>query len=192
MPRRIRRLQVILLLRVSIITYAALILPPALSPASLPLQPGDVAPNDLQPQGALAYIREVRMEEERVRAEKAVAPIYSSPEPSIARGQLERLRAALQYIGLVRMDENATPEQKAADIASLSDITLQPDTIEQIISLPAARWEAIEQESLSVLEQVMRGAIRDEDLGTVQRTVPSVVSLSVNEEQAATGERRGS
>jgi putative nucleotidyltransferase with HDIG domain len=83
------------------------------------------------------------------------------------------------------MDENATPEQKAADIASLSDITLQPDTIEQIISLPAARWEAIEQESLSVLEQVMRGAIRDEDLGTVQRTVPSLVSLSLNEEQAA-------
>ena len=185
MPRRIRTLQVILLLLVSIITYGALILPLALSPASLPLQPGDVAPNDFQAQDSLDYISEVRTEEERVRAEKAVAPIYSSPEPSIARGQLGRLRAALQYIGLVRVDENATPEQKAADIASLSDITLKPETIEQIISLPAARWEAIEQESLSVLEQVMRGAIRDEDLGTVQRTVPSLVSLSLNEEQAA-------
>ena len=185
MPRRIRTLQVILLLLVSIITYGALILPLALSPASLPLQPGDVAPNDFQAQDSLDYISEVRTEEERVRAEKAVAPIYSSPEPSIARGQLDRLRAALQYIGLVRLDENATPEQKAADIASLSDITLQPETIEQIISLPATRWEAIEQESLSVLEQVMRGAIRDEDLGTVQRTIPSLVSLSLTEEQAA-------
>ena len=34
-------------------------------------------------------------------------------------------------------------------------------------------------------EQVMRGAIRDEDLGSVQRIVPSLVSLSLNEEQAA-------
>src|SRR5688572_25214366 len=185
MSRRIRTLQIILLLLVSTITYGALILPLALSPASLPLQPGDVAPNDFQAQDSLDYISEVRTEEERVRAEKAVAPIYSSPDPAIARGQLERLRAALQYIGLVRMDENATPEQKTTDIASLSDITLKPQTIDQIISLPAARWEAIEQESLSVLEQVMRGAIRDEDLGTVQRTVPSLVSLSLNEEQAA-------
>ena len=185
MPRRIRTLQIILLLLVSIITYGALILPLALSPASLPLQPGDVAPNDFQAQDSLDYISEVRTEEERVRAEKAVAPIYSSPDPAIARGQLERLRAALQYIGLVRLDENATLEQKTTDIASLSDITLKPQTIEQIISLPVARWEAIEQESLSVLEQVMRGAIRDEDLGSVQRTVPSLVSLSLNEEQAA-------
>src|SRR5688500_2367619 len=91
MPRRIRTLQVILLLLVSIITYGALILPLALSPASLPLQPGDVAPNDFQAQDSLDYISEVRTEEERVRAEKAVAPIYSSPEPSIARGQLGRL-----------------------------------------------------------------------------------------------------
>ena len=185
MPRRIRTLQVILLLLVSIITYGALILPLALSPASLPLQPGDVAPNDFQAQDSLDYISEVRTEDERVRAEKAVAPIYSSPDPAIARGQLERLRAALQYISLVRADENATPEQKAADIASLSDIALKPQTIEQIISMPAARWEAIEQESLSVLEQVMRGAIRDEDLESVKRTVPSLVSLSLNEEQAA-------
>ena len=185
MPRRIRTIQIILLLLVSIITYGALILPLALSPAALPLQSGEVAPNDFQAQDSLDYISEVRTEEERLRAERAVAPIYSSPDPAVARHQLERLRAALQYISLVSVDENATPEQKAADIAALSDITLTPQTIEQIISLPAARWEPIEQESLSVLEQVMRGAIRDEDLGSVQRTVPSLVSLSLNEEQAA-------
>ncbi len=45
--------------------------------------------------------------------------VYAPPDPTIARHQIERLRAALQYITLVRDDENATPEQKAADIASL-------------------------------------------------------------------------
>ena len=72
------------------------------------------------------YISEVRTEEARQAAENAVTPVYAPPDPSIARGQIERLRAALQYITLVREDENSTPEQKASDIAALSDIKLKP------------------------------------------------------------------
>lgn len=185
MPRRIRLLQIILLLLVSIISYGALVLPLALRPAALPLQPGDVSPRDFQAQEERNYISDVRTEELREAAEKAVPDFYAQPDPSIPRGQIERLRVSLQYITLVREDEHATREQKAADIASLSDISLKPQTIEQIIDLPAARWEAINLESLSVLEQVMRGAIRDHDLDTVRRTIPSLVSLSLNEEQAA-------
>ena len=184
-PRRIRTLQIILLLLVSIITYGALVLPLALRPASLPLQPGEVAPNDFQATDSLAYISEVKTEEERDRAESAVAAVYGSPDPSIARGQIERLRATLQYITLIREDAYSTPEQKRADLAALSDISLEPQTIEKIIELQPARWEAIQQEALSVLEQVLRGAIRDQDLETVRRTVPSLVSLALNEEQAA-------
>jgi cyclic-di-AMP phosphodiesterase PgpH len=185
MPRRIRMLQIILLLLVSIITYGALVLPLALRPASLPLQPGDVAPSDFQASDSQDYVSEVRTNELRDAAEKAVPEVYASPEPSIARRQIERLRAALQYITLVREDANATPEQKAADIASLSEVSLKPQTIEKIIEIPAARWDAMQQEALSVLEQVMRGAIRDQDLESVRRTVPSLVSLALNEEQAA-------
>ncbi len=185
MPRRIRTLQIILLLLVGIITYGALVLPLALRPAALPLQPGDVAPNDFQAPESRDYVSEVKTEELRDDAENAVADVYASPDPSIARRQIERLRAALQYITLVRDDENATPEQKAADIAPLNDVSLKPQTIEKIIELPAARWDAVLQEALSVLEQVMRGAIRDQDMESVQRTVPSLVSLALNEEQAA-------
>src|ERR1700752_484912 len=122
MPRRIRTLQIILLLLVSIITYGALVLPLALRPASLPLQPGDVAPNDFQAPDTLDYVSQVRTKELRDAAENAVLEVYAPPEPSIARRQIERLRAALQYITLVRDDAHATPEQKAVDIASLSDV----------------------------------------------------------------------
>ena len=47
-PRRIRMLQVILLILVSIISYGALILPVALRPAALPLRAGEVSPKDFQ------------------------------------------------------------------------------------------------------------------------------------------------
>ena len=107
----------------------------------------------------------MRTEEARLAAENAVAAVYASPDPSIARSQIERLRTALQYIALVREDQNSTPEQKAADIASLNDVTLKPETIEKILALPSARWDTIQQEALSVLEQVMRRSIRDQDAG---------------------------
>jgi putative nucleotidyltransferase with HDIG domain len=184
-PPRIRALQIILLILVSIISYGALILPSLLSPDSLSLQAGDVSPNDFQAPEDFSYISEVRTENARTAAENAVAPVYGQSEQSIARKQIERLRAALQYITLVRADPNSTPEQKASDIASLSDLELKPQTVEQVLALNAARWDAIHQESLSVLELVMRRSIRDTELDSVRRSVPSLVSLALNEEQAA-------
>ncbi|GAB4454183.1 MAG: HDIG domain-containing protein [Anaerolineales bacterium] len=180
-----RTLQIVLLILVSIISYGALIVPSLMGPASISLQAGDVSPSDFQAPQDISYISEVRTDEARAAAENAVAPVYAPPDPSIARKQLERLRTALQYITLVREDANASPEQKAADIASLSDITLKTQTIEQILALPPARWDAIQQEALSVLEQVMRRTIRDADLDSVRRSIPSLVSLALNEEQAA-------
>ncbi|MBN2115543.1 MAG: HDIG domain-containing protein [Anaerolineales bacterium] len=184
-PARVRLFQVILLIVVSVISYGALVLPELLLPTVVPLRPGDVSPSDFQAPQSLEYISEVRTEEARRAAENAVAPVYAQPNPSIARGQIERLRAALQYISLVREDENSTPEQKAADIAALSDVKLKPATIESLLALSATRWEAIQQEALSVLEQVMRPSIRDQGLEAARRTVPSLVSLALNEEQAA-------
>jgi putative nucleotidyltransferase with HDIG domain len=170
---------------IGLASLAALIVPLSLSPGALPLNVGDVAPRDLQAPEAIEYISEVRTEDARAVAARAVLPTYSVPDPSIARGQIERLRAALDFISLVRNDEFATPEQKQADLQSLSDFTLKPETIEQILNLSTARWDTIQQEALSVLEQVMRNTIREENVQTIRRNVPSLVSLALTEEQAA-------
>jgi len=183
-PARIRLFQVVLLIVTSIISYGALILPELLLQTAVPLQPGDVSPSDFQATQPLDYISEVRTEDARRAAEESVVSVYAPPNPAIARGQIEHLRAALEYIALVREDEYSTPEQKAADITALTDVKLKPETIESILALPAARWETIQQEALSVLEQVMRRTIRDQDLDTIRRTIPSLVSLALNEEQA--------
>ncbi len=184
-PPRIHTLQIVLLSLVSIISYGALILPSLTGPGAISLQAGDVSPSDFQASEDIEYISEVRTEEARITAENSVAPVYAPPAQSIARKQLEQLRTALQYITLVREDANSTPEQKTTDIASLGDITIKPQTIEQVLALTTARWDAIQQESLSVLEQVMRRTIRDTDLDSARRSVPSLVSLALNEEQAA-------
>lgn len=183
-PARIRTIQLSLLVMVGLISLAALIAPLSLSPGALPLSTGDVAPRDLQAPEAIEFVSEVRTEEARSAAERAIPQVYSPPDPSIARGQIERLRAVLDYISLVRADEFATPEQKRADLGSLSDLTLNTETIDQVQELPSARWDTIQQEALSVLEQVMRNTIRENDLQIMRRNVPSLVSLALTVEQA--------
>ena len=142
-PARVRLFQIILLVVVGLISYGALVLPEVLLPTAVPLKAGDVSPSDFQAPRSREYISQVRTEDARLAAENAVTQIYAPPNPSIARTQIERLRAALQYITIVRDDENSTPEQKTADIAALSDIELRPETVESILSLPAARWDVI-------------------------------------------------
>ena len=181
---RLRLLQFTLLALVSIISFGALLLP-FFDSSTVSLQAGEVSPSNFQAPQDLNYVSEVRTEEARKEAANAIAPVYTSPDPTIARRQIERLRAALQYITLVRDDENSTPDQKHADIAALTDLHLQPETSTKIIELMPARWEVLQQEAQSVLEQVMRRNIRDTELDSVRRSVPSLVSLSLNEEQAA-------
>jgi putative nucleotidyltransferase with HDIG domain len=181
---RLRAWQMFLLAVASLGTYWLLTAPLGLRPTAVSVEVGVVAPRNLQAPREVEYVSEVRTEEARAAAERSVPSVYTQPDPSAARQQIERLRTALQYITLVREDPNSTPEQKKSDLAALSDVRLDPATIEQILDLPAARWDPIQQETLSVLEQVMRNAIREDNLESVQRTVISRVSLSFPEEQA--------
>lgn len=183
-PVRVRTIQVLLLVAVGAISLLMLALPLSLSPTALPVKAGDVAPRDLQAPRAIEYVSEVRTEEARAAAERAIQRVYTPPDPAIARDQIERLRAALVLISIVRFDEYASLEQKQADLGALSDLTLTPRVIEQILNLPAARWDAIQQEALSVLERVMRNTIRESDLETIRRSLPSLVSLALTEDQA--------
>ncbi len=59
---------------------------------------------------------------------------------------------------------------------------LPPQTVDQILALTPARWDPIQQEALNVLEQVMRRSIRDQEMDTVIRSIPSLVSLSLDED----------
>ena len=181
---RIRTLQFILLVLVSIISYGALVVPDAVRPSTTPLDIGEVSPTDFQAPETRTFVSLVRTEEEQRKAENAVPPVYGTPDPSIARRQIERLRAALLYITLIRADTNSSLEQKTVDISALSGITLPRNVIDQILALPEPRWDPIQQESLSVLEQIMRRSIRDQDMESIVRTIPTLVSLSLDEQQA--------
>ncbi len=164
--------------------FASLALPIALRPDSLTLTVGDVASRDLNAPYTIEYVSEVRTEAARQTAELSAAPVYTPADPAIARQEIEKLRAVLLYITTVRADAYATPPVQAEDISALAEVTLKGETIATILAFSAPQWERVQQEALSVLEQVMRNSIRQSDLASVQRNVPSRVSLALTETQA--------
>ena len=183
-PARVRNLQIFVLVAVSIVTFAALIMPLSLRPAALPLQAGEVAPRDINAPRDDEYVSQVRTEEARETVEKAVQPIYTDPDPAIARQQINRLSSTFQLINLTRADLTATHDLKQAQLAGLSNISLNPNSINLILSLSDSQWGSIQQESLRLLEQVMRTPVRTDNLDAVQTSIPSLVNLTFSEDEA--------
>lgn len=165
------------------LAYLFLLLPilPGMGEA---LEEGQVATQDYISPRTFSFESQVLTEQQRETAAEMVQPVYTPPDTSIARQQVGRLRNALAFISSVRSDPFATPEQKLADLAALEDIQLSQETAQNILTLSETRWQAIQQETINVLEQVMRNTIREDRLEEARRTVPTRVSLSLPEDQA--------
>ncbi|MBE0410706.1 MAG: HDIG domain-containing protein [Anaerolineales bacterium] len=164
------------------LVLASIIAPSYLQIPSAELHAGNVASQDILAPYSFTYTSEIRTEQQRETAARAVLPIYTQTDTSIARQQLERLRAALAYINSVRADEFASLEQKILDLTALEDIHLNQDIAQSILTLSESRWQTVQQEAITVLETVMRNTIREDRLEEERRRVPASISLALPEE----------
>jgi hypothetical protein len=163
----------------------ALLLPILQDLSERSLNIGDVAPYDIHAPINLTYQSQILTARQQDAAAAAVPLIYSPTDTSIARQQLEQLRNTIVYINSIRADAFATPEQKISDLAAIKYAQLSRDTITAILSLSASRWLGVSQEASAVLDQVMRGPIREDQIISVDQRIPSLVSLSFPEDQSA-------
>jgi len=144
---------------------------------------GNVASQDIMSPYAVSYESQVLTTQNQQEAAQQVDPIYTRPDSSIARHQLTQLKEALNFIDSVRNDQFASLEQKYTDLAALEGIYISQDTAEQILDLSDVRRQTVHQESIVILEQVMRNTIREVDLEDARQQLPSLVSLSLAEDQ---------
>lgn len=176
--------RIVLLIVCSILAWAALIFPLAIRQAIAPIKVGDVADQDIQATHDLTFVSDILTQQARAEASSKVDPIYLPTDPAITRGQIENLRVALNYITAVRFDSYATIDQKVSDIQKLDSVVFDPDIITEIINLSDSHWQTIQQESVSVMEQVMRRTIRDDQVAEARRSIPTLISFSLDEEEA--------
>ena len=178
-------LALLLLVLTSLAAYAILAIPISGGTDTILLQAGQVSQQDFQAPRNAEYISDVRTEQARRIAESSVADVYTAPDRTVARRQVDRLRDAIQFIQSVRDDQASLPADKRASLATLADISLSEQAIIQILAMPETRWVAVQNESMVLLERILRNAIRERNLEATRQNVSSLVSFSLNEDQAA-------
>ncbi len=174
----------LLLVVTALLSFSALSLPVALRQTSFPLKVGDVATQDIQAPFSHSYESSVLTAQARVDAEKNVQNIYQSSDPTLTRKQIEKLRVTLNFISSVKVDGFSTPEQKLNDLNALVDFRPTKTVTESLLAINDSRWQIIQQEAVSVLEQVMRNTIREGQEALATRNIPSLISYSIPQDQA--------
>jgi putative nucleotidyltransferase with HDIG domain len=182
---RLSTFRFILLAAACVATFAALTLPDLLRPSASPLNAGDISPRDYVAPSDASFGSLVLTEREKQAAFDSVQTVFSPPDPAISRQQMIKLRNMLDSITLTRANTTSTLDQKRTRIAALPGIALTTETIDSLLALSDERWNTLREESLTVLERVLRGVIRESDIETVRRGVPSLVSFSLNESEVA-------
>jgi len=150
----------------------------------LDLQVGNVAPHDILSPYALTYESTILTQQQKEAAGQAVAPVYTSPDTGLARQQVAQLRATLNFISKTRTNDALTFESKLLDLETLDTASLQPATANYLLTISDAQWQSVQQEAITVLQQVMRNPIRETQIDDIRRNIPNLVSFSMSEEQA--------
>jgi hypothetical protein len=177
----------LILLGVALAAATALVMvQPLLPTGQVMLEEGDVAPETVRAPYALAYDSVIRQEEERENAAAEVSPIYTSPQGDLARQQLERARAVLDYLGSVRADALASTAQKRAWVLAVPELaTITPELIDSLLGLSNESWDRVQLETLALIGQVMRQEIREGEVDEARRRVPRMIGLDLSDDEAA-------
>jgi cyclic-di-AMP phosphodiesterase PgpH len=179
----IRFFRIAALALTGVITLFALIYPFSIRPYSFIIEVGDVAPQDILAPRNLSYQSDLLLQKGRRDAEDAISAVYLPADPSITRNQIDHLNAILDYIENIRLDDFGTIEQKTADIQAIEGVELDDETVMNLLESNDVTWQVIRQESLRVLELIMRNTIREDRLRDAQRNVPAYISFSLTEDQ---------
>jgi putative nucleotidyltransferase with HDIG domain len=181
---RDRIIRWVILLSTTLLSFGALIFPYSLRQSSFPLKVGDVVPQDIQAPYAASYDSSVLTDQAKKSAVNAVAQVFLPVDPAITRKQIEKLRVAIGFISNTRLDSFASQSQKLSDLAQMADIQVSTEIGEKILALSDSRWQIVQQEALNVLEQVMRNTIREGQVWSAQRNVPTLISFSIPQDLA--------
>jgi putative nucleotidyltransferase with HDIG domain len=158
-------------LLVGLAIFGALVLPISLRPKPSILNVGDVAFQDIRAPRNFSFESDVLTDQARNEAETAVPPVYLPADPSISRKQIEKLRNILGFIHSVRQDQFASSTQKINDLTAISDVQLTQEIAKNMLSQEDNRWEALQTESIFLLEEVMKASIRDDQVASVRRNL---------------------
>ena len=160
----------------AIVAYTALV-----PSGGVTLAVGQVASNDILAPRSITYDSTVLTQIARQTASAAIHEIYDPPNPSILRQQIQIARHTLDFINNIRHDAYATPSQQLADLSAISTLRPAQDVKEELLRISDDSWKAIDSEVMSLLERVMRGEVREDNLKDIFANLPNLVGVEIDD-----------
>jgi len=148
------------------------------------LEPNEVSSLTILAPYDLTYESEIRTEQARDAQAASVQEIFDPPDASVARQQEVRTRQILDFMSTVRQDPYASPEQQASWLAAIPDLDLSLGVIEIILALDEEEWQEVKDETVRVLVRAMQGEIKESRVSEVRRSLSTLISLSMSDDQA--------
>lgn len=149
------------------------------------LQVGQAAPQNILAPEQFEYISEIQTEAERERVAKSVSTVFTNPDPNVARKQVDHLRSIFDYLETIRVDPYGSLAEKSEWIAAIPDLNLSDITVDQILIMDDDAWAETRQDALAVLNQAMRGEIKENQVLSARRQLPTFVPLDTPDEYAS-------
>lgn len=172
-----------LLVVTAIITLVILNAPLSIRSGAYSLQTGDVALQDILANKSFTYTSSILTDKARQQARNSALPVYLPSDAAIKKQQLEKLKEIFNFINNVRGDSYATFDQKVTDLTGITDLNLSETVRGQLINWSDSRWQAIQTEARSALDETMRSTIRPENVETARRNLDSLVDVSFTQDQ---------
>lgn len=174
----------VLLISAFVLSGALIIASDVLLPSTtkVELEVGSVAPRDLLAPRSLKYESVVLTEAKRQAEIARVRPVYDPPDPSVMSMQLQLARQILDFIENILHDDFATYEQKQRDIRAITELSLDDHVVAALAMVDDdARWRAIDDQIIRLLERVMSGEVREDTIQAERDDLENRISASYNE-----------
>jgi len=147
------------------------------------LREGQISPEEIVAPYQKTFVSQILTERARLQAEQAVPGVYEGPDLQLARQQRAQARAVLNFIDSVRHDIYATSEQQWAFLQAIENVPLPDSTISYTLALADDAWQGVVEQTVLVVEEVMRQEIREGQLTQARRLVDSRISIDLADDQ---------
>ena len=132
---------------------------------------GAPAPVDIRANQTTEYRSDVLTGQAREAAALSVPDIYTPLDRSTGLAQVETTRSLFNYIRVVRADATASREHLLSNLMLIDVVPVSAELATTLLDMSEANFESAETETSRIVAQIMRGAVRNEDLGAVSDKV---------------------
>lgn len=131
------------------------------------------------------FVSDVLTEQAQERAAASVSNVYTTADLSIGRGQTDWAESIFNFVDAVRADSVADQPTKLSYLQAIQGISIEDQVGRDLLSLSQSEYEAVKGDVLRIIEEVMRGEIRQETVSDARRAARQRVSFNLNPTEEA-------